>query len=296
MNDHPYMPLYFGDLLKQTLYWSGEERSLLILLWAVQWWNGPLPLDLTMLAHAIQYDESTLRDLWNRRIGALFTETPSGYVDEDLEVRRQYAERVSGSRRAAGKASGKARRGRARRGEVRPDAAVVFEQSSTSLFEQNHTHAARGTNGANGDALVRTPNQTNPNQTNPEDTAPRSASASPEKPSTASPSPSVTDLTPNPPPAATAGTREKSPVRRRRLPPDHPTEALRAWTRENLPRVNFDAELAVLRDHEFRDAHSDWDAVIRNWMRRAGKQPKTNSEDRTLTRFELHKRRLYDDA
>lgn len=76
------------------------------------------------------------------------------------------------------------------------------------------------------------------------------------------------------------------------MPTDHPTEPLRAWASEHTPRVNFDAEMAMLRDHEFRDAHSDWDAVIRNWLRRAAKQPHDQAIGR-LTRFEQHKRRLY---
>lgn len=79
------------------------------------------------------------------------------------------------------------------------------------------------------------------------------------------------------------------------MPADHPTEPLRAWAAENTPRVNFDAEIAVLRDYEFRSAHSDWNAVIRNWLRHAEKQTRNRSDDH-LTRFERHKRRLYGDA
>lgn len=76
------------------------------------------------------------------------------------------------------------------------------------------------------------------------------------------------------------------------MPANHPTEPLRTWAEQNTPRVNFDAEIALLRDHEFRDPHTDWDAVVRNWLRRAEKQPARGGEEH-LTRFERHKRRLY---
>jgi hypothetical protein len=68
---------------------------------------------------------------------------------------------------------------------------------------------------------------------------------------------------------------------------------MRQWAQENTPRVDFDAELALIRDHEFRDPHSDWDAVIRNWLRKAVReQRRWQSQERT-TRFEQHKRRLF---
>lgn len=77
------------------------------------------------------------------------------------------------------------------------------------------------------------------------------------------------------------------------MPAEHPTEPLRAWAREHTPNVDFDAEIAQLRDHEFRDPHSDWDAVVRNWLRRAAKERTRASGGERLTRFEQHKRRLY---
>lgn len=76
------------------------------------------------------------------------------------------------------------------------------------------------------------------------------------------------------------------------MPADHPTEPLRSWAEEHTPNVNFDAEIAQLRDHEFRDPHTDWDAVVRNWLRRAEKETSRRGNDQ-LTRFERHKRRLY---
>lgn len=278
-HDHPYMPLYFGDLLKQTLFWSGEERSLLILLLAAQWWNGPLPLDLSKLAAAIQYDVKTFLALWNGRVHALFDVTADGYVNADTEERRRSVARMSSVRRAAGQASGKARRARA-------------DQSASPLFEQNKEQDVRTKSRTSSAPFARTPIQSNPIQSRPiqepQGSAPPDAGGDISPPAL----PSGAD----PPPAATAdkhgnGQKRAAP-RSRRLPPDHPTEPFRAWAREHTPGVNFDAELAVLRDHEFRDPHSDWDGVIRNWLRRAAKQTSRRNGEQ-LTRFEQHKRRLY---
>lgn len=288
MFDPPYMPLYFGDVLRRTLYWSGEERALLLLLSAAQWCSGPLPLDLSQLATALQFDEETFRRLWSGRVHTLFTATSAGFVDEELETRRENVARLSGARRAAGQASGKMRRARA-------------EQTTDSLLEQKNEHGARTKARTNGRALVRTPIQSNPIQSRPDHKPQISESTSVAPDSKAASSPFEPEPSPDadPPPAAAAsnGTSEngKARPRRRRIPADHPVEALRDWATEHAPRVNFDTELALLRDHEFRDPHSDWDAVVRNWLRRAAKQT-TRGGDEQITRFERHKRRLYGDA
>lgn len=281
----PYMPLYLGDVLKQTLYWTGEERALLILLYAAQWWNGPLPLDLSRLAGALQYDDATFRALWTRRVHTLFDETPNGFVNEDLEIRRQTVARMSGVRRAAGKASGKARRERSER---------HVDGIGDEVFEQNTEHVVRTNHGANGGSHVRTSIQSNPSHSNPDQQPPIFESPSVDPHNTVAHSPSGVERISNgadPPPAATASNGKMRP-RRRRMPADHPIEPLREWARANTPGVNFDAEIALIRDHEFRDPHSDWDAVIRNWLRRAEKQ-KPRATDEHLTRYERHKRRLY---
>lgn len=291
-NDHAYMPLYFGDLLKQTMFWSGEERSLLILLQATQWWNGALPFDLSKIADAIKYDQGTFLALWNGRVHTLFVETETGYVNEETEERRRAVARMSGARRAAGKASGKVRRAR---GAQRQNSAADPEQTDDGLLEQNREHVVRTKPRTNGSAYVRTPIHSNPIQSNPHHEPQPSESPTPDAGSSSPSPPSGAD----PPPAASATTgkngRDRGPPRQRRLPADYPTEPLRPWAREHTPRVNFDAEIAMLRDHEFRDAHSDWDAVVRNWLRRAEKQT-TRESDQRLTSYERHKRRLYGDA
>lgn len=69
------------------------------------------------------------------------------------------------------------------------------------------------------------------------------------------------------------------------MPKHHPTEPLRQWTREHCPDVDFDHEIAVLRDHEFKTPYSDWDAVIRNWMRKAQRfyQERKTTSSRPVT-------------
>jgi len=42
----------------------------------------------------------------------------------------------------------------------------------------------------------------------------------------------------------------------------------------------IDRELAKIRDHQFRDAHTDWDAVTRNWLRRAADTHRKTSDVR----------------
>jgi uncharacterized protein YdaU (DUF1376 family) len=276
--DHPYMPLYFGDVLRRTLYWSGEERALLLLLSAAQWCSGPLPLEISKLANALQYNEETFIRLWEARVHTLFTATPAGFVDEELEARRENVARLSGARRAAGQASGKARRART-------------EQQDDSMLEQPTEQPVRTKVRTSSAALVRTPIQSNPSQSNPDQVPPRSGSTPAEDHNQTASSPSEPDI----PPARLSARRRaaQGATRCRRIPADHPLEQLREWASEHTPGVNFDSEIALLRDHEFRDPHSDWDAVARNWLRRAGKQTTRGADDQHLTRFERHKRRLF---
>jgi uncharacterized protein YdaU (DUF1376 family) len=74
-------------------------------------------------------------------------------------------------------------------------------------------------------------------------------------------------------PEATSEPARKAPgaPRRKTIPPDFPIDDFRAFAKAETPDVNFDAEMATLRDHEFRDAHSDWAKVVRNWLRREQK-------------------------
>lgn len=77
---------------------------------------------------------------------------------------------------------------------------------------------------------------------------------------------------------------ERAPQRARaraskRLPSNFvPSTELRAWAATEAPLVDFSDALATIKDHEFKTAHTDWEAVVRNWLRRDQK----TAEDRML--------------
>jgi hypothetical protein len=53
-----------------------------------------------------------------------------------------------------------------------------------------------------------------------------------------------------------------------------PSEAdLQVAAEEGFSPGEIDRELAKIRDYQFRDAHSDWGAVFRGWIRRAAELP-----------------------
>lgn len=64
--------------------------------------------------------------------------------------------------------------------------------------------------------------------------------------------------------------------RTRRAPEDFGiSEGIRKWAQQALPKAKPDAidvwlrkELVKFKDHEFNSAKSDWDATLRNWLRR----------------------------
>jgi len=47
------------------------------------------------------------------------------------------------------------------------------------------------------------------------------------------------------------------------------SEELKKWAIEKRPDIDVDIEIEKFRDYEFKDAHSDWDKVFRNWIRNA---------------------------
>jgi hypothetical protein len=47
-----------------------------------------------------------------------------------------------------------------------------------------------------------------------------------------------------------------------------PSTDLLAWAATEAPQVDLAYALATIRDHEFKNPHTDWDAVVRNWLRR----------------------------
>lgn len=68
--------------------------------------------------------------------------------------------------------------------------------------------------------------------------------------------------------AARAGER-----RSKRMPQAYTaSDAVTTWAAQKAPGVNLAAEIEAIKDHEFRVAHSDWDAVVRSWCRREQKE------------------------
>jgi len=82
------------------------------------------------------------------------------------------------------------------------------------------------------------------------------------------------------------------PRRLRRCPPDYqPSMTLRIQCQEKWPSVDFDEELEAMRDWEFKDPKTDWDATLRNWVRKAAKE--ASGTGRRISREE---QRAIDDA
>ncbi len=64
--------------------------------------------------------------------------------------------------------------------------------------------------------------------------------------------------------------QSKEIKRAKRCPQDFEiTPELAAWALEHCPKVDPVAELAKLKDWEFKTARRDWPAVFRNWLREA---------------------------
>lgn len=63
--------------------------------------------------------------------------------------------------------------------------------------------------------------------------------------------------------------KKKTPI----LPDFSISESLRAWAQKSMPQVNIDKELETFLDYWLGNGKcmSDWDAVFRNWIRRAPK-------------------------
>ena len=79
----------------------------------------------------------------------------------------------------------------------------------------------------------------------------------------------------------------------KRCPPSfEPDEELRQWAMRDFPAVDFRAELAKFRDHEFAKARSDWPAALRNWIRKADElRPRKGGRESTAE----HNDRAFDE-
>lgn len=103
MSNQPFMPLFFGDLLAATPTWSGEERSLYVILLAYQWSAGPLPLDPKRIAKMCQFETKHFLELW-QVVGPKFRVTEAGLINDRLEQHREKVKAVSKKRANAGQA------------------------------------------------------------------------------------------------------------------------------------------------------------------------------------------------
>lgn len=65
-------------------------------------------------------------------------------------------------------------------------------------------------------------------------------------------------------------------------------EDLRTWAAENFPDVDVTRETAAFRDHEYRNAKTDWRAAWRTWIRNSASFAKSNGSapPRRKTRLE----------
>lgn len=96
---------------------------------------------------------------------------------------------------------------------------------------------------------------------------------------------------------------ETAPKARRpakRMPAEYVIpETLREWALQHAPDVNIDAELAAIKDCEFKTAHKDWDAAFRNWLRREQKNARpraTRVQPERETKFQRMRRRANEAA
>lgn len=75
---------------------------------------------------------------------------------------------------------------------------------------------------------------------------------------------------------ASKAAKVKSP-KLTRCPVDYmPSPLVRLWAQEKCPMLDIDASLEAMRDWEFKTPRSDWDAVLRTWMRREAENPKAH--------------------
>lgn len=108
MSGEPFMPLFLGDVLAETLGWTGEERALYVYLRALQWFGGPLSRDLQRLARTAQYDEVSFARLW-ATVQGKFVESDdgAGLINLRCEEHRSKVQRLSSLRATAGASGGK---------------------------------------------------------------------------------------------------------------------------------------------------------------------------------------------
>lgn len=280
----PFLPFFVGDFVAATSEWEGEAASLYAWLLLHQWAIGSIPADPKRICKLARWDWELFEEHWKtvrRKFRRITISNEDGdseerLVNPRLELHRQKTAELRRKNSESGAKGARARWGK------------DGERHSEGMANATHINSARHRSGIasatekDGDRHTkRHPksdgaldgNPSHPIPSHPIDSEQGNNSAleggaggngSPGDPSAGS------DKAPGRK-RANGHDQTKAPAKRRRIPPEHPTEPFREWAKQHTPNVDFDTEIAMLRDHQFRDAHSDWDAVIRNWLRRAQK-------------------------
>lgn len=292
----PFLPLFMGDFLGSTAEWDGEERALYLLLLGYQWTLGSLPSDLKKLRKLADYQQENF-DRWWPTVSQKFQVQDDRLVNLRLEEHRAKTQELAQRNSQNGRKGANARwkrdggaiqnernldggaiqkPGKADSGAIQSGA--VTDGVATHMYSDRHQLA-------NGQTIA-SPSETNgarqgkgefgysihPIPSHPIDIPKGNTHTSEVEGGAGGRELELAPTDPDTRPGRSRGngrSQPSAPRRARRMPKDHPTEPFREWAKQHTPGVDFDHEIAMLKDHEFRDPHSDWDAVIRNWLRRA---------------------------
>lgn len=104
----PFLPLFFGDFLAATAEWTGEERSLYLLLLGYQWTLGSLPADPAKVRHVAQWDAKLFARCWPT-VCEKFEERAGRLYNPRLEEHRDRSNELAEKNSAAGRKGAAAR-------------------------------------------------------------------------------------------------------------------------------------------------------------------------------------------
>lgn len=107
-----------------------------------------------------------------------------------------------------------------------------------------------------------------------------------------------TSTAPSPSPSLVEAPASQPRKRAARVVPDafEVTPEMRAWARASFPGVDLQAQTAAFRDHEFKDAKTDWPKAWRNWIRRASGFTQPSRASPAETPYAAHMRQRVEQA